>query len=61
MDWEHPSLGGALQDLSWFTVLSEIVHGATAALPRLEGMGTREDAVALWEQACGRSAADMEW
>lgn len=61
MDWEQPSLGGALQDLSWFTVLSETMHGATADLPQLEGMGTREETVALWEQICGKSAADLEW
>ncbi|HMO69653.1 MAG TPA: phosphotransferase family protein, partial [Novosphingobium sp.] len=61
MDWEQPSLGGALQDLSWFTVLSETMHGATADLPRLEGMGTRDETVALWEQVCGKSAADLEW
>jgi aminoglycoside phosphotransferase (APT) family kinase protein len=61
MDWEQPSLGGALQDLSWFTVLSETMHGATADLPRLEGMGTRAETVALWEQICGKSAADLEW
>lgn len=61
MDWEQPSLGGALQDLSWFTVLSETMHGPTADLPRLEGMGTREETVALWEQICGKSAADLEW
>jgi len=61
MDWEQPSLGGALQDLSWFTVLSETMHGATSDLPRLEGMGTREETVALWEQVCGKSAADLEW
>lgn len=61
MDWEQPSLGGAMQDLSWFTVLSETMHGATADLPRLEGMGTREETVALWEQISGKSAADLEW
>src|SRR5262249_52556124 len=28
MDWEQPSLGGALQDLGWWLTLSESMHGA---------------------------------
>jgi len=62
MDWEQPSLGGALQDLAWFTVLSETMHGHSSQIGTfLEGMGTREETVALWEEVCGKSAADLEW
>jgi aminoglycoside phosphotransferase (APT) family kinase protein len=62
MDWEQPSLGGALQDLSWFLVLSETMHGRNAQQGTfLEGMGTREETIALWEQVSGKSAADIEW
>jgi aminoglycoside phosphotransferase (APT) family kinase protein len=62
MDWEQPSLGGALQDLSWFLVLSETMHGRIAQQGTyLEGMGTREETIALWEQVSGKSAADIEW
>ena len=62
MDWEQPSLGGALQDLGWFLTLSETMHGHTAQLGTwLEGMGTREETIALWEQVSGKSAADIEW
>ncbi len=62
MDWEQPSLGGALHDLAWFLVLSETMHGKTAAHgAELEGMGSREETIALWEQVCGKSAADIEW
>lgn len=61
MDWEQPSLGGALQDLAWFCVLSETMHGATAEEPHLPGMGTREETIALWEEVSGKSAADLEW
>ena len=62
MDWEQPSLGGALQDLAWFTTLCERMHGpnATYGAP-LEGMGTRAETVALWEEVCGKSAADLTW
>lgn len=62
MDWEQPSLGGALQDLAWFVVLSETMHGANSQVGRyLEGMGTREETIALWEEVSGKSAADLEW
>jgi aminoglycoside phosphotransferase (APT) family kinase protein len=62
MDWEQPSLGGALQDLAWFVVLSETMHGPNSQFGRyLEGMGTREETIALWEQITGKSAADLEW
>jgi aminoglycoside phosphotransferase (APT) family kinase protein len=62
MDWEQPSLGGALQDLAWFTTLCETMHGKTSYSGcQLEGMGTREETIALWQEICGKSAADLEW
>jgi aminoglycoside phosphotransferase (APT) family kinase protein len=62
MDWEQPSLGGALHDLAWFLVLSETMHGRSAQRGRyLPGMGTREETIALWEEISGKSAADIEW
>ncbi len=62
MDWEQPSLGGALQDLAWFLTLSKLMHGPSAQQGTwLEGMGSREETIALWEQVCGKSAADIEW
>ncbi len=62
MDWEQPSLGGALHDLAWFCTLAETMHGKRSQYGAwLEGMGTREETVALWEEICGKSAADLEW
>jgi aminoglycoside phosphotransferase (APT) family kinase protein len=62
MDWEQPSLGGALQDLAWFTTLADLMHGPNAQHGAyLEGMGTCEETVALWEEISGKSAADLEW
>jgi len=61
MDWEQPSLGGALHDLAWWLVLAEMMHGAVAGRPHLEGMGTREQTIALWSELTGISAADIEW
>ena len=61
MDWEQPSLGGALHDLAWWLYLSNQMHGATAERPHLEGMGTREQTIALWGELTGISTADIEW
>lgn len=61
MDWEQPSLGGALQDLAWWLVLSETMHGAIPGRPHLAGMGTRDETIALWRELTGISPADVEW
>ena len=61
MDWEQPSLGGPLNDLAWWLHAAAMKHGATATRPHLAGMGTREETIALWSEASGPSAADIEW
>lgn len=62
MDWEQPSLGGALHDLAWFTVVSETMHGHSSKIGQyLEGLGTREETIALWQEVSGKSAEDLEW
>ncbi|MFD2403315.1 phosphotransferase family protein [Novosphingobium soli] len=62
MDWEQPSLGGALHDLAWFCTLAETMHGPNSTYgAHLEGMGSREETIALWEALCGKSAAGLEW
>jgi aminoglycoside phosphotransferase (APT) family kinase protein len=61
MDWEQPSLGGALHDLAWWLVISQTMHGARPDRPHLEGMGSRADTIALWNEITGISVADIEW
>ncbi len=61
MDWEQPSLGGALNDLAWWLVISETMHGARAGRPHLAGMGSRTDTIALWSEITGISTVDIEW
>ncbi|MET0179387.1 MAG: phosphotransferase family protein [Novosphingobium sp.] len=61
MDWEQPSLGGALHDLAWWVVVSETMHGKTADKPHLEGMGSREETIALWGRLTGIPTTDIEW
>jgi aminoglycoside phosphotransferase (APT) family kinase protein len=61
MDWEQPSLGGALNDLAWWLVMAEMHHGRTPERAHLEGMGSREDTLALWREITRISTDDIEW
>lgn len=60
MDWEQPSLGGALHDLGWWL---QCDHNQTFGqrITPLKGMGTREETIALWSQVSGKSGADIAW
>jgi aminoglycoside phosphotransferase (APT) family kinase protein len=60
MDWEQPSLGGALQDLGWW-LYTERNQTVAQGLAPLEGMGTREETLALWREVSGKSAEAIEW
>jgi aminoglycoside phosphotransferase (APT) family kinase protein len=61
MDWEQPSLGGALHDLAWWLVLSKTMHSDDQGRPILEGFGTYDQTIALWREVTGLSADDIEW
>lgn len=61
MDWEQPSLGGALHDLAWFLTISQRMHGEGPDGVGLEGMGSRAETIDLWESLTGKSATDIEW
>jgi aminoglycoside phosphotransferase (APT) family kinase protein len=61
MDWEQPSLGGALNDLAWNLVSEQTWHGATDRRPFLEGMGRSDETIALWQELTGKSAQDLDW
>ena len=62
MDWEQPSLGGALHDLAWFVEISDTMHGEHCRFAEpLAGMGSRDETVTLWEEVSGKSAADLDW
>jgi aminoglycoside phosphotransferase (APT) family kinase protein len=61
MDWEQASLGGALNDLAWWVSMSAFAHEKTADKPHLEGMGTREETIALWQEITGIPVDDLDW
>jgi aminoglycoside phosphotransferase (APT) family kinase protein len=59
MDWEQPSLGGALHDLGWW-LYSDYSHTTGRGLT-LEGMLTRDQTLALWSEITGHSTEGIEW
>jgi aminoglycoside phosphotransferase (APT) family kinase protein len=61
MDWEQASLGGALHDLAWWLQMSAFAHEQTADKPHLDGMGTREETIALWRDVTGIPVDDLDW
>lgn len=62
MDWEQPSLGGSLNDLGWWITLGEMMHGAAGFTGKhLEGMGSRQDTIDLWQSITGQSVDGLEW
>jgi aminoglycoside phosphotransferase (APT) family kinase protein len=60
MDWEQANLGGPHQDLGWWLYFDHF-HTVGRGLTRLDGMGTREETIALWEELVGRPAGDLTW
>jgi aminoglycoside phosphotransferase (APT) family kinase protein len=54
------SLAGGEADLAWW-ILFDHVSSAGRGLPRLPGLGTAEETVALWEKVSGQRASDLEW
>jgi len=60
MDWEQPSLGGALHDLGWW-LISDHNQTVGQGITPLEGMGNRAETIALWSEVSGKSADDIEW
>lgn len=59
LDWEDVALASPLFDLGrWF--LTQRLHDAWE-LPRLDGLGDRQQTLALWEICSGLSATDLEW
>jgi aminoglycoside phosphotransferase (APT) family kinase protein len=60
MDWEQASLGGPLQDLGWWLYFDKI-HSTWSGVPRLEGLGTRQETLDLWRELTGYDPSDVEW
>jgi aminoglycoside phosphotransferase (APT) family kinase protein len=60
MDWEQASLAGPEADLGWWLLFDE-VHSVDYGVARLEGLGSREETVDLWQALTGRGAEHLHW
>lgn len=61
LDWEMALNGEPLADLGYMLYLfASDFHGAVRPC-KLPGMLARDEAIALWSQVSGRSAAGLEW
>jgi aminoglycoside phosphotransferase (APT) family kinase protein len=60
IDWETVSLAGAETDLGWWLFFDWFVSDGFG-VPRLPGLGTREQTLKVWEEFAGRKACNMQW
>jgi aminoglycoside phosphotransferase (APT) family kinase protein len=60
MDWEQASLGGARHDLGWWLLFDDF-HSVYQDIPRLDGLGNRQETIELWESLAGERAGDLTW
>ena len=60
LDWEMVSLGGREMDLGWWLFLDRF-HADSYNVPRLAGLGTREDTITEWQSRTGMRATDLEF
>jgi len=59
MDWEQPGLGGALDDLGWWIFNERLKMEARGS--NLEGLGSRDEVIALWANQTGLPVDDIDW
>lgn len=60
LDWDMVSLAGGACDLAWYKTMDQ-PHTVCRGMPRLEGFGTPQDTVDLWEEISGRKAENLHW
>jgi aminoglycoside phosphotransferase (APT) family kinase protein len=60
LDWEMVHLGNPVDDLAWwFTLDNSLSDGILQ--PKLEGLPSREELIALWEEESGHSAEQLPY
>jgi aminoglycoside phosphotransferase (APT) family kinase protein len=60
MDWEQASFAGPMADLGWWLFFDEI-HSVEQSVARLDGLGTRQETIDLWQELTGRRVDDLLW
>lgn len=60
LDWEMSGLADPQSDLGWFLLFIRY-YSEGIGVPLLEGIPTREQAIAHWEELTGRTATDVDY
>ncbi|WP_060978207.1 MULTISPECIES: phosphotransferase family protein [Pseudomonadota] len=60
IDWELAALGPSELDLAWWLYFDDL-FSRRFGVARLEGLPTREQSIAIWEAAVGRTAQHMAY
>ncbi len=60
LDWDQASLAGPLVDLGWW-LLFDRLHGEDYGVPRLAGLGSRDETLTRWQALTGHSAESIDW
>lgn len=59
MDWEQPSLGGALHDLGWWLISQRGKCASRSEVPL--GVLGRDEIIAIWHETTGISTESIDW
>jgi aminoglycoside phosphotransferase (APT) family kinase protein len=60
IDWELAALGPAELDLAWWLYFDDL-FSTRFGIPRLDGLPTRDETIALWEATVGRRAENLDY
>lgn len=60
IDWELAALGPSELDLAWWLYFDDL-FSRRFGVERLEGLPTRDQSIAIWESATGRTAQHLEY
>jgi aminoglycoside phosphotransferase (APT) family kinase protein len=60
MDWEAANLSGPRQDLAWWVFFDDF-NSEARGVRMLDGLGSRDETIALWEDRVGERAGDIHW
>ena len=60
IDWELSALGPSELDLAWWLYFDDL-FSRRFGVPRLEGLPTRDQSIAIWETASGRKAQHLDY
>jgi len=60
IDWELAALGPSELDLAWWLYFDDL-FSRRFGVPRLEGLPTRAESIAIWEAATGRAAQHLDY